>query len=635
LTAAIVLLGVLAWPATLYLQGTPEPDELRFRIPRNLTAQPDETQGGNSASGGAGTFSRTDSAISPDGRLIVFVARPTPADIQLLYVRPVGAVAPQRFPGTDEPAMPFWSADSRSIGYLSKGGKLKKIAVAGGPPQDVCDAPGFTGGTWNGDGTILFGSASGVFKVSAEGGTPEPITTLGSSEIAHIWPRFLPDGRHFLFTVKSGDAAGGGIFVGSLDSKDKTHVLSVASNAAYTDPGFIVFLRDGAVFAQPFSLKTFALSGEPARAAADATYDNTTRLGNFDVSRNGVLIYYASSQTAGAGGEEAWDFQLQWTDRSAQLLGTVGPWGLYRGVEISPDGKRVAVHRHDGTGGDIWVFEPPPRAPTRITFDATQDNSSPVWSADGSQIVFSSKRNGKWGLYVTRSDGSGTDGELLIESELPKAAMSWAPDNKRLVYWQQDPKTAGDIWILPLEGEKKPVPFLASSKNETHPQISPDGKWIAYTSELTGRKEVYVQPFPSGTGRWQISPDAGLGGDWPRWRHDSQVLFYHTLGSAGAYGAYTNNSAFIGPVLEATIKATGGSIEAGSPKEAVRFLALRIPHAGADYHTYDVSNDGQQFLMFERVLTTSAAATQITTEIPIQGLTVAMHWIANLKNAKK
>jgi Tol biopolymer transport system component len=635
LVAGATAIAIMAWPATLYLQGPPDPAELRFRVPRNLTSQPDETQGGNSGSGGAATFSRSDSAISPDGLSIAFVARPTPTDTLLLYVRPVGAVAPRRLSGTDEASLPFWSPESGSIAYVTKAGKLRKVPAAGGPPQDLCDAPGFTGGTWNTEGTILFGSATGVYRVSAEGGKPEAITTVGPSEAGHFWPRFLPDGRHYLFLLKAGSPATSGVYVASLDSKDRTRVLAADSNAAYADPGYLVFQRDSAVYAQPFTAKTLALTGEPVRIADQVTSDSSTGQGHFDVSRNGVLIYYANSQNVGPSGDDSWEFQLQWADRGAQALGPVGPYGFYRGVEVSPDSKRVAVHRHDGKGGDIWVIEPPPAAPKRITFDATQDNSSPVWSHDGSKIVFTSHRNDKWGLYVTRSDGSGTDGELLLESELPKAAMAWSPDDKRLVFWVQDPKTLGDLWILPLDGDKKPVPFLASTKNETHAQISPDGKWIAYTSELTGRKEVYVQPFPAGTGRWQISPDAGLGGDWPRWKHDSQELYYHSLGNAGAYGAYTNGMAFLGPVLAASIKATGGSIEAGSPKELLRVLALRFPHPGGDYHTYDVSADGQRILTFQRALTSGAATTQITPEVPIQGLTVAMHWVEGLKNKKK
>ena len=635
--AAVSLIVLLGWPAYSYFQGPPEPEELRFRVPRNLTSDPGETNGGNSATGGAPTSSRADTSISPDGRSIAFVARPTNDATFLIYVRPVDAVTPQRLSGTDDAKLTFWSPDSRFIGYLAKGNKLRKIAANGGPPQDVCDAPDFTGGTWNSGGVILFGTPEGIFRVSAEGGAPEAVTKVDAGEVGHFWPRFLPDGRHYLYLVSSTDPAKAGVFAGSLGSADKTRVLPVASNAAYVDPGFLVFQRGSSVYAQPFDTKALQVSGEPARIADEVTIDPALGHGFFDASLNGVLVYFANSQVVGTSGEDSWEFQLQWADRGAQQLGTVGPSGLYRGVEVSPNGQRVAVHRHDGTGGDIWVMEPPPAAPKRITFDATQDNSSPVWSPAGDRIVFASKRNNKWGLYVTQSDGSGTDGDLLIESGLPKAPMSWSPDGKRLVYWVHDPKTAGDIWILPMEGtadEKKPVPFLTSSKNETHPQVSPDGKWIAYTSDLTGRKEVYVQPFPTGTGRWQMSLDAGIGADWPRWKRDTQELYFHSLGLAGAYGAYTNGLAILGPVYSAAVRVTGHSIEPGIPKEVIRLLALRFPHGGIDYHTYGVSADGQRFLSYQRVLTATTVNAQILPEVPIQGLTVAKYWTLGLKKEK-
>ena len=187
-------------------------------------------------------------------------------------------------------------------------------------------------------------------------------------------------------------------------------------------------------------------------------------LAAFDASESGALIYFVSTLGGGAGGQEAWTWRLQWVDRSAADVETVGPFGIYRGMEVSPDGTRVAVHRHDGAGGDIWVMERPPRQPTQITFEAKNDNSSPIWSPSGAKIVFASLRNGKWGLYLTRSDGSGAE-EQLLESELRTAPLSWSPDGKHLVYWVQDPKTAGDLWVLPMDGEKKrkkPEAFLVT-----------------------------------------------------------------------------------------------------------------------------------------------------------------------------
>ncbi len=632
--AAVVAIALLGWPAYSYFQGTPEPEELRFRVPRNLTSDPGETNTGNSQSGGGPTSSRPDTSISPDGKSIAFVARPTNEGTFLIYVRPVDAVTPQRLLGTEDAKLTFWSPDSRFIGYHAKGGKLRRIAANGGPPQDVCDAPGFTGGTWNAGGVILFGTPAGIFRVSAEGGPAEAVTKVDAEESGHFWPRFLPDGQHYLYLVMSSDPAKSGVFAGSLGSADKTRVLPVASNARYVEPGWLVLQREASVYAQPFDTNTLTVSGEPTRIADEVTINPTLGHGFFDASLNGVLVYFANSQSVGTGGDESWNFQLRWADRAAQQLGQVGPYGFYRGVEVSPSGQRVAVHRHDGTGGDIWVMEPPPASPKRITFDATQDNSSPVWSPSGDRIVFASKRNDKWGLYVTRSDGSGTDGDLLVESELPKAPMSWSPDGKRLVYSVLDPKGAGDIWILPMDGaaeERKPVPFLASSKNETHPQISPAGKWYAYASDLTGKKEVYVQPFPTGTGRWQISLDAGLGADWPRWKRDSKELYFHSLGNAGPYGFYTNGGAFAGPIYSAAIKVTGQTIDPGIPNEVIRVLALRFPHGGVDYHTYDVSADGQKFLSYQRVLTTSASSAAILPEVPIQGMTVAKHWVSKLK----
>jgi hypothetical protein len=269
------------------------------------------------------------------------------------------------------------------------------------------------GGSLNADGTIIFGSANGLFQVPAEGGKPVALTTIGPAESGHLWPRFLPDGRRYLYLAASADASGRAVFVGSLDSKDKTKVLSADSNAIYVEPtpaaGYLIFHNEATVYAQPFNIKTLAVSGKPTRLANEVVYDPGNAKSSFDASDAGVLIYYVNTLGTGGGGQDSWPWRIMWSDRSASDGGDVGPVAVYRGVELSPDGKRVATHKHEGAGGDIWVLEPPPSAPKRITFDATQDNSSPVWSPNGSQIVFASLRKGKWGLYVTRSDGSGAE----------------------------------------------------------------------------------------------------------------------------------------------------------------------------------------------------------------------------------
>ncbi len=503
------------------------------------------------------------------------------------------------------------------------------MEASGGPPQELCDAAGFSGGAWNSEGAIVFGSAQGLYRVPAEGGKPEAITKLGSSETGHLWPNFLPDGRHYLYLAWSGQASGRALYAGTLGSAEKARVMAAESNAAYTDPGYLLFHRERTVYAQAFDAKKLALTGEPARVADEVTYDSANGRGHFAASQSGVLAYFYDSTVGGNTGVQSdmSEWQLTWVNRTGQVLETVGSPGAYRGVEVSPDAKRVAVHRHDTTGGDVWVIEPR-GSNTRLTFDASHHNSMPVWSPAGSRIVYSSLRNGKWGLYQTLSSGSGTE-EPLFESDLPKVPMSWSPDGKRIVFWVQDPKTAGDLWVLPLDGDKKPAPLIATSFNETHGQISPDGKWIAYTSNLKdNRNEIYVQPFPSGSGRWQIS---NSGGDWPRWRGDSKELFYHSIGGTANVGvsAGVNSSNFIGPIFSAPVNANGATFEPGSPREVVTTTALNVAHSGGDYQFYAVSPDGQR-LLYPQYVAPTAATGQLGPDLP-SGLTVALHWTSALK----
>lgn len=622
LAIAGLLLAAVALPAGLYFRGSGPPGELRFQVP---------------ASSGAGLTLTSlipragrDSAVSPDGRTVTYVTQTyLSSEPPSLFVLPLGSVAPRRLSGTEEATQPFWSADGRFIGFVV-GGKLKKVEASGGPPQEICDAGDISGGTWNSEGTILFGSSKGLYRVSAEGGKPTAVTIPDAGESGHLWPQFLPDGHSYLYTIWTAEAARRAVFAGTLGSKGKTRVLTAESNAAWAAPGYLLFHREKALYAQPFDWKKLALSGEPARVADGVDFGTGNGRGDFSVSANGTLFYFQDENvnTNGSGGAPAdmSDWRLAWANRSARVLAAQGPDGPWRGFEISPDGKRIAVHRHDESGGDILVIEPD-NSVKKLTFDATHHNSSPVWSPKGDRIVYSAFLKGKWGLYQTLSSGSGTE-ELLYESELLKAPMSWSPDGSRIVFWVADPRTGGDLWVLTMD-DRKAAPLIATAFNETHGQISPDGKWIAYTSNLTGRNEIHVQPFPSGSGHWQVSFH---GGDWPRWKGDGKELFYHAIAPTPDTPALSY--VFMGQLFSVPVTARGGEFVPGNPQAMIRDFVNDIPHTGGDYQTYAVSADGQRILGIQYVPgggSANAGAGVAVPPDPGGAFTVARNWELGLK----
>ena len=567
--AAAFLLLALSLPATLYLRGPGDPEPFQFRVPvRGL--------------------SQSDVALSPDGQAIALVARPNTGGAASLFVRRVGSVAFQPLGGTDDASQPFWSADNRSIAFVA-GGRLKQVSAAGGAPKDICDAQqGFSGGAWNHEGAIVFGSATGVYRVSAEGGKPAPVTSLDAQESGHYWPSFLPDGRHFLYLAWSAQAANRAVFVATLDSKQKTKVMAASSNAAYASPGYIVFHRDASLFAQPFDARRLALAGEPVHIADQIAASPANGRGDFDVSQTGSLVYFqGTSAPAGRAQVLFTAVQWGWADRAGRptdqpYAGEPGPYGDF---DLSPDGKLIAVTKQEGgPGADIWVIDwQRAGVPYRLTLDPA-DDIGPVWSPDGKRIAFTTWRKGNADIYVA-DNGTGQGKETpLLETPGDEIVKDWSKDGRYIAYLTgQD--NFKDIYALPLKDGKpdpdqKPFPIAQGHFQKSEPQFSYDGKWVAYTSDRTvpGTFEVYVRSFPAGDQEIAVSV---AGGGQPRWRKDGKELFYR---------APDDN------IMAVDIK-PGAKLEAGIPH--VLFLApYRTPLTrDPTRHLLAVTPDGQKFLL--------------------------------------
>jgi Tol biopolymer transport system component len=507
-------------------------------------------------------------AVSPDGRQLVFAA--TTSDKQTdLWLRPIDSIVAQKLAGTEDGSFPFWSPDSRFIGFFAQG-KLKKIDLHGGVPQALCAAPWGNGGTWNRDGVIVFAPnrEGALSRVSVSGGMPAAATVLdpGRHETGHYWPQFLPDGRHFLYLALSSQREKRNVYVGSLAAQEARSVLKSELRAAYAS-GYLLFVRQGTLMAQRFDLNRLQLAGEPASIAQEVAYNPANGRNTFSVSDNGVLAY----RTGGVGGVPT--IELVWFDRTGKRIGSAGEPGLYLRPALSLDGKRLAVERRDPQTGtdDIWLVDLARSTLLRFTFGPF-NQTHPVWSPDGNQIVFASDRDGASNLYRKASTGAGNE-ELLLASDAAKYSTDWSPDGRFIAYENQDPKTGSDLWLLPLFGNRKPIPFLRTDFNEGQGQFSPDGRWMAYSSDESGRREVYVRAFPASGGKWQIST---AGGSFPRWRRDGKELFY----------------------LAADRKLMAVPVNADSAIETGQAQALFEPRIlGIPIVPYSVSGDGQRFLV--------------------------------------
>jgi Tol biopolymer transport system component/predicted Ser/Thr protein kinase len=557
LTGAAALLILVGVPALLSMRGSETLKENRFLIgvPDMPTAEA--------------------VSISPDGRLVAYSARDGASTS--IFVRPVAVEVPQKLPGTEGAGRLFWAPDNRTIAFFA-GGKLRRIEADGGRPQNICETPDMLGGSWNEQNTIIFASSQGLMRVLATGGQPAPLPKMQEKRTE---PVFLPDGHHYLFLSSSDKPENAAIFAGSIDSPDSNRVVAAQSNAIYVKQGYLFYHREGTLFAQAFNAKSLSVSGEPQRIADGLPYGKAGAAA-FAASQTGILIYRNDPPQAGGGGASNGNLlpqaPLLWVDRMGRKAEQVADSSPWAGLDLSPDGRRSAVHRHDPEGGDIWIFETGVTAPSKFTFDAAQDNSSPVWSPDGTSIAFASKRNGKSGLYLKRADNTRNE-ELLVELDTTATPMGWSPDGKLLVYSTRDPRTEGDIWALPI-ADKKPISILQTSADERNPQVSPDGKWIAYSSNESGRTEIYIKSFPEGPAKIQVSVDGGL---FPRWRRDGKELYFL-------------NPISMGNMMATEIRMSDSSVQRTVPEVLFQTQFINGAHGGP-YHAYAVAANGQRFLI--------------------------------------
>jgi eukaryotic-like serine/threonine-protein kinase len=520
-------------------------------------------------------FSANDMALSPEGRTLAMVAYSAQTNNYMLWTYEVGGQRTSALDGTQGASYPFWSPDNKFVGFFADG-KLKKVEVSGGQVQVLCDAPNGRGGSWNRDGTIIFtpNSLGGLFRVSSSGGSPVELTKPDSSrlETSHRWPVFLPDGKHFLYLGAnfSGQLDKNAIFVGSLDSQERRLLVNTSANAAYADPGYLLYLQDNkTLVAQPFDWRSYTLSGEPHALSDELLYLPLVERAIFSVSSGEVLV----TQT----GKGAAHSQLTWFDRSGKPVGSVGPPGSYNNMRISPDGLRVATDQTDPDGQkiDVWIHDLAEGSAARLTFGLWLPQA-PVWSPDGKQILFSVNQTLGMRIYMKNADGSGSQEEVAsIGSASSGNAWDWSRDGKHILFRKQN-----ELWTLSWP-DRVATPLFQAQWTVRNTQFSPDGKWIAYASNESGALEIYVSPFPNANGKWQVSTG---GGQEPRWRQDGKELFY--VASDGKMMAVAVNA--------------GTNFKSGTPV-ALFQTHRRQPSSSQDHFSYDVTPDGQKFLVITKM----------------------------------
>jgi eukaryotic-like serine/threonine-protein kinase len=539
-------------------------------------------------------FSTNYVALSPDGRQVALVAYSNPANKNVIWLQQVGGRGAIVLPGTEGAAYPFWAPNGRSIGFFSDG-KLKTIDVASGrSAQLVADAPFGRGGSWSKDGIILFtpDAWSGLYRVPSSGGTPVQVTKpeVSQFQVSNRWPMFLPDGRHFLYLACnfSGHLDKNWIFVGSLDSDERRPIVNASTNAVYADPGYLLYWRDDALVAQRFDLHNYSLTGEPRIVSDAVQYFPQTNFAVFDAAGKTVV-----AQTRA--GRDANKSQLTWFDRRGKQVGLVGPPESVSNPMLSPDGKRIAVDQTDTDGRhvNVWIHDLTNERSSRLGFGPWLEQIT-VWSPDGKQVLYTANEKLFFSLYLKNADGSGSAQSFMDFGTPQQGPWDWSRDGKYLLVRKER-----ELWYLTLP-DRQPRPLLQTQWLIRNAQFSPAGKFVAYASSETGTWEVYVSPFPAFASKWQVSRG---GGEEPRWRRDGNELFY---------------LAPDGKLMAVDVK-TGTAFDSSSPV-ALFQTHPRQPLSAMDFFSYDVTADGQKFLVNTKLDTSDSAP-----------LSVILNWSAEME----
>jgi Tol biopolymer transport system component/predicted Ser/Thr protein kinase len=542
-------------------------------------------------------------AVSPDGRYVAIAAIVNGK--RQLWLRALDALQAQPMPDSDDAAFPFWSPDSQHIGFFAQD-KLKKIAASGGPAQVLCSVVDGRGGSWSRDDVIVFGGRGGnaIQWVAARGGVPTDVTRpIGLSR----FPVFLPDGRHFLYLISSlsrGEESG--VYLSSLDGKEERRVLAERSNVVFGG-GHLLFTRGSTLLAQSFDVTRGQTVGEAFPIAESVSSAASIGYAPISVSETGVLLYASSNVFGG-------NNQMVWYDRNGKLLETIGAPGPVEHPAIAPDEKSIVFRRTaGGRRADLWLRDLARKAEQRFTTDAS-GGFAPVWSPNGDHIAFAASRGGgNLDLYQKPANTTGQV-ELLVEDATLKFPTQWSRDGRFIVYSSDDPKaTKLDIWVLPMDSgaaKGKPVPFLRSTFDELHGQLSPDSHWMAYTCDESGQPDgqpdVYVRPFPPAEGKWKVSI---AGGEQPRWRGDGKEIFF----------VAADGKMMVAPVVKATF-GPKPAFEAAAPQPLFETHLVQSFRSRNGMFEYDVTADGKRFL-----LNTVAGGTSA----PL--LNVVLNWDAGLK----